>query len=40
MPRVVATGVQDFEHIITNHCFYIDKTLLIKEWWENKIVLR
>lgn len=36
MPRVVATGVQDFEQIITNHCFYIDKTMLIKEWWEQK----
>lgn len=36
MPRVVATGAQDFEQIISNHCFYVDKSLLIKEWWERQ----
>lgn len=34
MARTVAIGNQDFEGIITNHCFYIDKTNFIKEWWE------
>ena len=36
MARTVAIGIQDFEKIITNHCFYIDKTSFIREWWENK----
>ena len=30
-----ALGVQNFEDIITNHYFYIDKTNFIKEWWES-----
>lgn len=33
--RTVATGVQDFEKLISNHYFYVDKTKFIKEWWEN-----
>lgn len=35
MPRTVAIGAQDFERIITNKNFYVDKTLFLKEWWEN-----
>lgn len=35
MARVVSIGNQDFEGIISNHCFYVDKTNFIKEWWEN-----
>ncbi len=35
MARTVAIGVQDFETLITNHYFYIDKTDFIREWWEN-----
>ena len=35
MPPVVSIGTQDFEFIRTNHCFYVDKTDLIKEWWES-----
>ena len=35
MPRTISIGSQDFETIITNHYFYIDKTSFIKEWWEN-----
>ena len=35
MARTVAIGIQDFEKIITNDYFYIDKTKFIKEWWEN-----
>lgn len=34
MARTVAIGVQDFEHLITRNCFYVDKTKFIKEWWE------
>lgn len=36
MARTVAIGRQDFEAIIANHCFYVDKTNFIKEWWENE----
>ena len=35
MGRTVGIGHQDFETVITNHIFYVDKTLFIKEWWEN-----
>ena len=33
--RTVAIGVQDFEKLISNNCFYIDKTAFIREWWES-----
>lgn len=36
MSKVIGIGHQDFESIIQNNCFYIDKTNFIKEWWENK----
>lgn len=36
MARVVGIGKQSFEKIIKEECYYIDKTLFIKEWWENK----
>ncbi len=36
MPRTVAIGAQDFERIIKNNNFYVDKTLFLKEWWENE----
>ena len=35
MPRTVGIGHQDFEQMITTENFYIDKTMFIKEWWEN-----
>lgn len=35
MPRVVGIGHQDFEQMIRSDNFYIDKTMFIKEWWEN-----
>lgn len=34
MPRTISIGAQDFEYLISNNLFYIDKTALIKEWWE------
>ena len=34
MIKTVGIGIQDFEDILKNECFYIDKTLFIKEWWE------
>lgn len=36
MARAIRIGIQDFEDLITNGCFYVDKTMLIKEWWENR----
>lgn len=36
MARTVAIGIQNFEKMITNHCFYVDKTDFIREWWERK----
>ena len=35
MARTVAIGKQNFEDIIVNHCFYVDKTNFIKQWWES-----
>ena len=31
----VSIGYQQFDELITNNLFYIDKTRFIKEWWEN-----
>ena len=28
-------GYQNYEKIMRNHIFYIDKTDFIREWWEN-----
>lgn len=35
MARVIGIGNQNFETLMQNNCFYIDKTNFIKEWWEN-----
>ena len=36
MGRTVAIGIQNFNEIIENNCFYVDKTSFIKEWWEGR----
>ena len=36
MARVIGIGQQDFADIRRENLFYIDKTLFIKEWWENR----
>ncbi len=36
MARTVGIGIQDFDKLITNNCFYVDKTSFIKEWWESR----
>lgn len=36
MKETVSIGIQDFEKIRSRHCFYIDKTNFIKEWWDSK----
>ncbi len=35
MARTVAIGYQNYQELIERNAFYIDKTLFIKEWWEN-----
>ena len=36
MARTVAIGIQNYNEIIENDCFYVDKTSFIKEWWESR----
>lgn len=36
MARTIGIGRQDFERIVTRNIFYVDKTMFIKEWWENE----
>ena len=36
MARTVGIGIQAFDKIREKNCFYVDKTLFIKEWWENE----
>ena len=36
MAKTVAIGIQDFEKLIVEDCFYIDKTYFIREWWNSK----
>ena len=35
MARAVGIGNQDFEKIRVNNIFYVDNTIIIKEWWES-----
>ena len=35
MRRNIAIGIQNFNEIIENNCFYVDKTYFIKEWWDS-----
>lgn len=35
MSRTIGIGHQDFGQLIIKDNFYIDKTIFIKEWWEN-----
>jgi len=41
MKQVLGIGIQDFEKLRMTQNFYIDKTQLIKEWWEtnNEVTL-
>lgn len=34
--RPIEIGKQDFECIRINNCFYVYKTMFIKEWWEQQ----
>ncbi len=35
MGQTISIGAQSFEFIRENNCFFIDKTDLIREWWES-----
>ena len=35
MTRTIGIGHQNYQELIENNIFYIDKTLFIKEWWES-----
>ena len=35
MGRTISIGAQSFEFIRKNDYFFIDKSDLIREWWEN-----
>ena len=39
MARTIAIGNADFEDLITNNDFYMDKTKFIKEWWESRDIV-
>lgn len=34
--KVISIGKQDFAWLRENDCFYVDKTNMIREWWESK----
>lgn len=36
MSSTISIGTQDFVFLRENNCFFVDKTDLIREWWENK----
>lgn len=36
MARRVSIGYQEFDDLIKNHLFYVDKTAFIKEWWDSR----
>ena len=36
MEKVIATGIQDFESLIVNQSFYVDKTDFIRKWWKGQ----
>ena len=35
MGRNVSIGIQDYETLVKNNYFYVDKTSFIKEWWDS-----
>ena len=36
MGKTISIGAQSFEFIRKNDCFFIDKSDLIREWWDNQ----
>ena len=35
MEKVISIGKQNFESLMENHYFFVDKSHFIKDWWEN-----
>ncbi len=35
MPRTIGIGIQNFDKLVSQQYFYVDKTDFIREWWEN-----
>ena len=35
MARTVGIGYQNYQEIIKDNAFYINKTLFLKKWWES-----
>ena len=35
MQKRIGIGKQDFAALMENQCFYIDKTDLIRQWWDS-----
>ena len=36
MHPIISIGKQNFASLRENNCFYIDKSDLIREWWESQ----
>ncbi len=39
MGKAVGIGYQNFEQVVKNDVFYVDKTNFIKEWWDNQDIV-
>ena len=39
MAKAVGIGYQNFEQVVKNDVFYVDKTNFIKEWWDNQDIV-
>ncbi|MCI8578757.1 MAG: AAA family ATPase [Lachnospiraceae bacterium] len=35
MPRTIGIGIQNFDELVSQQYFYVDKTDFIRKWWEN-----
>ena len=36
MAKAIPIGYQEYNELIENQLFYIDKTHFIREWWESR----
>ena len=34
--KPVSEGCQDFETLVKEECFYVDKTRFLSEWWKRQ----
>lgn len=40
MNQAISIGKQNFASLRENNCFYIDKSDLIREWWDSQDEIR